>query len=56
VRSALRLSGPRAEARPAPERGADTRALVDELFGAAGNDYERLEAAGAFGDREALLT
>jgi crotonobetainyl-CoA:carnitine CoA-transferase CaiB-like acyl-CoA transferase len=56
VRSALRLSGPRVEARAAPGRGADTRALVEQLCGASADDYERFAAAGAFGAREAVLT
>lgn len=56
VRSALRLSGPRVEVRAAPARGADTRALLEQLCGASGHDYEQFEAAGAFGSREALLT
>jgi crotonobetainyl-CoA:carnitine CoA-transferase CaiB-like acyl-CoA transferase len=56
VRSALRLSGPRVEVRAAPERGADTRVLLETLCGANAHEYEQLEAAGAFGSREAVLT
>jgi crotonobetainyl-CoA:carnitine CoA-transferase CaiB-like acyl-CoA transferase len=48
--SPFRLSGPGAEYRPGPARGADTAGVLRELCGYEDEQLERAAAAGAFGE------